>query len=462
MSPLVIRPQPGPQWEFFASSADVVVYGGAAGGGKSWAVLTEPMRHAGNSGFRAVVFRRNSTQVFSPGGLWDEATKLYAPAGAEPNHSAHTWTFPSGASIAFRHIQHEQDKLKYQGMQAAYIAFDELTHFTESQFFYMLSRNRSTCGVRPYVRASTNPDADSWVRRFIDWWIGDDGFPVAEHAGRLRYFGRDGDEFVWGDSREEVHEKAPHLFDGALEQGAKLHNLIKSVTFIPASVRDNQAMLRADPAYLAGLNALSKVDRARLRDGNWDARPRAGDMFERSWFPIVRAVPAKAKRLRFWDFAATEKSDKNADPDWTVGALVAEHEGVFYIEDIRRFRASPGGVETRVQNTAQQDGKRVRVRFEQEPGSAGKAVASHLTRRVLKGFNAKGVRSTGSKVERAKTFSAAAEAGNVCVVEGPWNEAFFSEVDGFPDVGHDDQVDAVSGAFNELNAGGYSLADMVR
>ena len=168
----MIRPQQGAQEKFLMSSADIAIYGGAAGGGKTFALLIECLRHSDNPDFNAVVFRRQSNQITNAGGLWDTAVNMYSPLGAsfKTNPSPQV-TFPSGAKINFNHLQLERDIYNWQGSQIALIAFDELTHFTEKQFVYMLSRNRSTCGVKPYIRATTNPDADSWVADFLSWWM---------------------------------------------------------------------------------------------------------------------------------------------------------------------------------------------------------------------------------------------------------------------------------------------------
>jgi hypothetical protein len=142
-------------------------YGGGAGGGKSWALLYEPLRHIHNADFGGLIFRRTYPQIMQEGGLWDESCDLYNLLSAKSNQTDMRWRFPSGASISFGHLQHEKDRYDYQGAQVAYIGFDELTHFSEKVFWYMLSRNRTTCGVRPYIRATCNPDCDSWVRKFF-------------------------------------------------------------------------------------------------------------------------------------------------------------------------------------------------------------------------------------------------------------------------------------------------------
>lgn len=274
--PLVIGPQPGPQWDFAESLADVAIYGGAAGGGKTFAALLEPLKHIDVPKFRALILRRTTKEVTEPGALWDEASDLYPHLQADLRVGDLSCRFPAGAVVKFDHMEHEKDKFRYQGAQIPLIEFEELTHFTESQFWYMLSRNRSTCGVRPYVRATCNPDADSWVAKLIEWWIDQDtGLPIPERSGVVRWFVRVSGELVWGDSREELLAEHPTSHP-------------KSLTFIAATLEDNRALLDKDPQYLANLEALPYVDRARLRDGNWKVRSNEGaewgdECFEDLW-----------------------------------------------------------------------------------------------------------------------------------------------------------------------------------
>ena len=255
-----VRPQPGPQEQFLRTNADIAIYGGAAGGGKTWALLLEGMRHHAVPDYTAVLFRRTYPQVMAPGGMWDEAAKLYSLLGASPNRSSLAWQFTSGARIKFGHLQYEDSIYDWQGSQIAMIGFDELTHFSQSQFFYLLSRNRTTCGVRPYVRATCNPDAGSWVADFIAWWIDPNtGYPIPERSGKVRWFVRVGGGFVWADRPEDLRREYPD-------------SQPKSVTFVPARVHDNRKLLDKDPGYLANLQSLPPVERARLLGGNWKVR----------------------------------------------------------------------------------------------------------------------------------------------------------------------------------------------
>lgn len=270
-----IYPQPGFQLAVLSTSADIAIIGGGAGGGKTYALLMEASRHQYNADFGAVIFRRTYPMIMNEGGLWDTSKQLYPLVGAMSREQQLDWKFPSGAAVAFRHLQLERNVQDWQGSQVPLIIFDELTHFTKYQFWYMLSRNRSTCGVRPYVRASCNPDPDSWVAELIAWYIGEDGFPLPERAGVLRYFTRDGEQMVWGDTPEEVIAKAPHLFAGDLAATRP-----KSFTFIPGSIYENKKLLEVNPEYLGNLMAQDVETRAQLLEGNWKVKVDGLALFE--------------------------------------------------------------------------------------------------------------------------------------------------------------------------------------
>jgi hypothetical protein len=156
----IISSQPGPQTAFLQTPADICIYGGAAGGGKTVGLIFEPLRHVRRvPGFSAVFFRRTTPQITNPGGLWDESLNFYPRFGGAPHRRAQEWRWPRGGKIKFSHLQHNSTVYEWQGAQITLICFDELTHFTAHQFFFLVSRNRSTCGVRPYIRATCNPDA---------------------------------------------------------------------------------------------------------------------------------------------------------------------------------------------------------------------------------------------------------------------------------------------------------------
>ena len=269
---MAYRPQPGFQEKALSTEADIAIIGGSAGCGKTILEIMESTRHLDNKDFGFVMFRRTTNQIRNEGGLWDTSKKIYPLLGGIPKETVLEWTFPSGAKGKFAHLEYDKNVNDWQGSQIPLIIFDELTHFTENQFWYMVSRNRSNCGVKPYIRASCNPDPSSWVARLIEWYIDQaSGFPIAERAGVIRYFTRDGEVVVWGDSPQEVIEKCPHIFndEALVGSGVPVEEMIKSFTFIPGSIYENQIFIKEDPSYLGTLLSLQPEEKLRLLSGNW-------------------------------------------------------------------------------------------------------------------------------------------------------------------------------------------------
>jgi len=347
-------------------------------------------------GYTALILRRTFVDLAMPDAIMDRAMGWWR-GKAHWNAQKKRFTFPSGASITFGYLANDADVYSYQGAALHYIAFDELTQFTEWQYRYLFSRLRRREGVVVplRMRSASNPGGigHEWVRqRFLT------------------------------------------------------EGLSKGRIFVPARLGDNPHLDAEE--YRKSLAELDPVTRAQLLNGDWSAR-NDGGYFRREWFPVIDAAPAEAKRERRWDFAATEATGKN-DPDWTVGALVSKTAaGVYTIEDIRRVRSTPASVEALVVQTAALDGRGVPIWIEQEPGSAGKQTIATYTR-LLAGYEVHGERSTGPKEEYIKPFSAQAEGGNVRLVRGEWIGAFLDESETWPMAAHDDQLDATSKAFVHL------------
>ena len=449
------RPQPGPQEKFLKSSADIAIYGGAAGSGKSFSLLLEPLYHTANAQFRTTIFRRTIPQIRLQGGLWDTSQQIFPMLKAEANETSLTWRFPSGAQIKFAGLEHEADVYGYQGAQLSLAAFDELSQFTSIQFWYLFSRLRSMSGIRPYVRATTNPDPDSWVRQFIGWWINQDtGLAIPERSGVLRWFVRIGDELVWADTKQELVQK----FGADAEP--------KSATFISANVFDNKILLEQDPGYLANLKSLPLLDRERLLNGNWNIRATGGNFFRREWFgtPLDTAPTDIIARCRFWDRAASEQRI-GTDPDSTCSVLLGKtRQGLYVVEDCVRIFATPHAVEQEMVKCAQRDGVQVTIGFMCDPGSAGK-YESGAASRALDGYVIKIIPASGAgnKETRARPISSQCESGNVKLVRGLWNDDFLKELENFPSGRHDDAIDGLSGAHQVLTeqSGGWT-AEAVR
>lgn len=457
--PNMLEPQAGPQTMFMASSADIVIYGGAAGGGKTYALLLEMLRHKDIKNFGAVIFRKNFTQITAEGGLWDSSVKLYTqvPDAEQRKSPKLHWKF-KGGKLTFAHLDREEDLQAWQGTEIAYLGFDELTHFSRHQFLYMLSRNRSTCGVKPYVRATCNPDSDSWVADFVSWWINQDtGYPIRERSGVVRYMCVINDVIYWGDTPEDL----------ASNHGINPEEC-KSVTFIASKLEDNKILMKSDPSYLSNLKAMTEVDMERLLYGNWKIKAQAGRYFKRTQIPIdgyYEKIPDDVIYwCRAWDLAATDE-DENGDADYTAGVLIGIRKNNRYIvADVINKQVKAGDVEKLIRMTAISDRKKYgfsyRVRIPQDPGGAGKIVAKQYLN-GLSGFDVKAEPVSGSKELRATPFAAQWQNGFVDVLIAEWNEMYFSQLESFPESKHDDMVDASSDSFNELTESKFDIDSLL-
>ena len=421
---------------------------GAAGGGKSWSLLYECLRWIHVPQFRATIFRRNMTQIMNAGGLWDASLNLYSKVpGATPIKTPRPrWRFPSGAEVSFSHLEYDSDVFSFQGSEICLIEFDEATHFTEAQFWYMLSRNRSTCGVKPYIRMSCNPDPESWLAKMLEWWIDQDtGYAIPERSGKIRWFIRREGILTWADTKEELIE----LFElNTPEQQQEP----KSFSFVVSSLFDNQVLMKADPGYYANLKALPLVEQERLLFGNWKIKPASGLYFKRSQVEMIDTLPNDIKQwVRAWDLAATAKDDADA----TASVLLGKRKnGNYVVANVTNGRMNAADVRNYVLNTAKSDKatyKRVKIRLSQDPGQAGKEQAESYVK-MLAGFSVVTKRESGDKLTRAEPVSAQWIHGNVEVMIAPWNDMFFNQLEQFGDETclHDDMVDALANAFNEL------------
>lgn len=419
------------QVPFLESGAREALYGGAAGGGKTDALVIGALRHVDHPKYNGIIFRRTFPEL--EGKVIPVTREWYPFAGGKYNGSTHVWTFPSGARIALAHLQHESDVEIYQGHEFQYIGFDELTHFTERQYTYLLSRLRTSSGLPLFVRSGTNPGSvgHEWVfRRWAPWLDTTPDYegPRAAPGQVLRFNNTENGE-AWCDTGRF------------------------SRVFFPAYATDNPYL---NDDYTDNLMGLDVVTREQLIKGNWLIKPAPGLLFRRAMFRLLDAVPIDVRRrVRFWDRAATEETEngeKKKDPDWTVGVRMSRlASGLFCIENAVRLRASPAEVEKTIKNTAEIDPPGTEIHLSQDPGSAGKFEAKYYIA-ALAGHIVKAAPESGDKVSRAQPFSAQCEAGNVSMVRGPWNEAYLQILEAFPTKGvHDDDVDASSGAFSVLS-----------
>ena len=390
------------QLAFLLLDIPEALYGGAAGGGKSDALLMAALQYVHVPGYAALLLRKTYADLALPGALMSRAIEWLAPSDAQWKGAGKEWVFPSGATLTFGYLDTENSHFRYQSSEFQFIGFDELTQFRETQYRYLFSRLRRLEGqtVPLRMRAASNPGGvgHEWVReRFIDV-----------------------------DKEEE------------------------SRLFIPATLSDNPYLDR--DTYLNSLSQLDPITRQQLLHGDWTAR-QAGGMFQREWLPLVEELPVQInKSVRYWDLAATVPR-AGVDPDYTAGVRVDYGaDGLYYIVDIKRARGTPADIEALIYQTAMLDGGKTHIVIEQEPGASGVNTIYHYVTRVLKDFTVRGQRASGSKVERAGPVSSQTEVGNVRMLRGAWIGPFLDEVEAFPVGSHDDQVDALSGAFMVLRS----------
>lgn len=250
----------------------------------SWCLQVAPLRHKDVDGFNCICFRRTTEQIRNPGGLWDKSVELYPLFGLKPSEQQLEWhNYKKTVTFKLAGLQHEKNIYDHDGPEYCLIEWDELQHFTKKQFFYLGSRNRSTCGVRPYVLATCNPDPDSWLAEFLEWWIDQDeklsngdnnpdwGYPIKERIGILRYLYIYEDKYIWDRSKEDLVLNNPEIF-AENNPDINPHDLIKSITLITGSIFDNHELLDKNPGYLANLTALDESEKLRLFYGNWKVR----------------------------------------------------------------------------------------------------------------------------------------------------------------------------------------------
>lgn len=378
------------------------------------ALLMCALQYVDVPGYSSILFRKSYADLTKPGALMDRAKEWLLPfKEVRWDEKDKKFTFylqgtrHLTSTLQFGYLENSNDRYNYQGGEYQFIGFDELTHISKDNYTYMFSRLRRLKGVDiPLrVRGASNPpddDGGQWVReRFI---------VEGPKEGRI---------------------------------------------FIPAGLDDNPYLDKQE--YEKTLEQLDPVTRARLREGDWSIT-RKGNMFKREWFELVDTLPPHRRTIRWWDMAASDEEkakrrNKSGEPDYTASVKVSEFRGIYYIEDIIRVRKAPDSTETLQHVTAVADGYGVAICEEQEPGSSGIAVINNKSRTIFKGYNYRGVPSSGSKVDRALIASAAAGNGNIKILRGIRNlEEFLNELESFPGGIHDDMVDCLSGCIATLSA----------
>lgn len=395
------RPHPKQAAFLLLNHVREILFGGAAGGGKSDALLMAALQYVDIPGYSALLLRRTTSESKLPGSIMDRAKMWLADTDAKWHERDKLFTFPSGAKLAFGFMEHDSDRFRYSSAEFQFVGFDELTTFTEIVYRFMFSRMRRLKGAQVPIRmrGATNPigEGAEWVRE--RWGIG---------AKRK-----------------------------SLEQQRRI--------FIPSKLVDNPSLDREE--YEGSLDELDAVTKEQLIAGNWEIRP-SGGKFKRYYFRLVDILHPVVETYRYWDMASTSEEEKKGDePDWTVGAKVGKDaDNRVVVLDVIRVRANPGEIEKLIRDTAIRDGRNVKVRMSQDPGQAGVTQIDSYSRWVLPEFNFDGVKETGDKLVRGDILAAKAFRGEVLLLRGYWNNTFLDEAEIWPLGQFDDQIDAVEGA----------------
>lgn len=286
---LNIIAQRGCQEKFLATNADITIFGGNRGGGKSWALLMEVLKDIQNKNNNSIILRNEKEDL---SGVIEKSYKLFSQFGKyNKSQNDMTWNFDCGGKLKFSYFadSFKDFQIRFQGKEYNYIGIDEITHISYEKFKYLITDNRNAYGIRNRFYGTCNPDPDSWVRKYIDWWIGENGLPIEERDGIIRYCFMDGDEInnvYWGDTPEEVYRQCKSLIDSLWKDEYekygfnKLTMFVKSATFIKGKLEENVALITSDPNYVANLAQQGEEQRARDLEGNWNFKASGDDILK--------------------------------------------------------------------------------------------------------------------------------------------------------------------------------------
>jgi predicted phage terminase large subunit-like protein len=438
----IFVPQPGGQTMFFQNEAQVKFYGGAAGSGKTYAFELHPLQYYKVPGFKAIILRQKFDDVMQTGGLWEESYNIYPYFGGIPNVGDNKWIFgqdKNPPSVTFAGAGSEKEKERWKGAQFCGLYLDEITEFSEKQFRYLLTRNRSTCGVEPYVCCSCNPDSASWVRKFIDFYLLPEGTPDKSKRGLIRYFATVGNNFVFGDSIEYLCYKYDLKPDDCL-----------SYTFIYATLEDNPKLLEQDKTYATKLKQAGGVETSRLLMGDWSAEE-VGEIFNVNNFRAYFMVPQDIKKRIILIDTAEKTKTRN---DWSVAQCWAKcPEKGIYLERQIRVKLEISELELAVASFMSlcANSSRVQVTTYIEDKSAGTQLIQMLRRRMITPIVA--LQRNVDKYTRARDCQGWVSGGYIWVKpDADYYPEFIQEVNRFKADGktHDDQVDCMMDAIQVL------------
>lgn len=479
MAKELICPESPFQEKYLNASPRILIAGGSAGSGKSFIGLMRHLRWADDPYYRGYCIRKNSTALMKSGGLFEQAVDLYSKVDPKIKIKLKDQkiVFSSGASVTFSHYENDKAGQElYQGIEMCGTFYDEATHAEEKHIWWLISRLRTTrAKMVPNIWLSCNPDPDSYLRKWVDWWLYQEGhpnygLPDPEKNGKSRWMIRIDGELYWAETPEELIERygKKHLPVNH-EQQIKPYE----VCVLLGTIYDNPVLMETNPDYLSNLESLPEMEKQRLLLGNWEAREANSTYFQRQWCEEVTGYDESQidKIVRAYDFAGTLKSDANPSPDYTVSMKMAKmKDGSYLVLDVKRTRIRFGEWEQFIIDNAMEDKelhREVTILVPEDPNPAAKAATALLIRNLAeKGLYAKKMRASTSKLDRFRPFSAMAENGGVKFLKGCGQDLenknyntldfVYKEMEAFDgnrrkgESGHDDIPDTASDCFSFL------------
>lgn len=431
------------------------------------------LRFVEDPNYKAYCIRKNSSAIMASGGLFWEAVSLYTQYDPKlkVKMKDQKLIFSSGAEISFSHYENDTAAKKYQGIQISNIFYDEVTHAdNEDQLWWLWSRLRSNAKNTHSMWWSCNPDNSSWVLKYAQWYLHEEGHPLAgrpdpEKNGRVRYLLRINGDVVWGDTAKELIEKYgdPSLPDDHDDQ-------VKPISFMGlfGTIDDNPPLLKSNKLYKSNLQALPRLERERLLYGNWFAKPENSSYWDRHTCEELQSPPDASefvKIVRSYDVAGTLPHDGNRSPDYFASVRMGKlKNGNYVILDVVRTRITFGQWLEHILDNARRDGPNTEIILGEDPNPAAKAAIKLLAKDVVEsGYICKTRRSSAGKLDSFRPFAASAELGFVKIVRNCgndlWNKIvnnndfFYKELENFDgtrksgEAGHDDVVDCCSLAY---------------
>lgn len=475
------EPKSQKHYDFIWSDADITVFGGSAGSGKTWQGLCRFLRFINEPQYIGYVIRK--TQASLKQGAFKTAIRLFTAweSKVKINRVDMTITFPSGAIVIFKGLDGTASIEYFQGQEISGALVDEATHIKYEEISWLMTRLRTNANVHPTVWFTCNPDPDHFIAEWVDPYLYPkktkktiDGHLIdvggrvdPDINGRKKWYYVIDGHWYWNDDRDKLIAEWQHLITDPNQKPM-------SFRFIGATFADNPVLVATQPAYINSLMNKPKVEKERLAYGNWYIREEGAGFWKQEWIKLIKTFPHPDdphdkvdKRVRCWDLAYTVPHEANPDPDYTASVLMFRTKhGYYVVEHVVRARKRVGELYKYIADVAKADYATYGIitQYIPEDPAAGKVTylfaKEFLRKRGIFVDKVNG-NKLNSKLERFKNFASASENGAVMVIDtshhkdpiANWNEYYFTELevfDGTRNTRHDDMVDATSDGFNVL------------